>query len=407
MIEVGEEIIRLYEQSRPDNPDAFIKRMAKVSSYPIQMYDSSGSVSFYDIDDTDNVKIATVAVKEVLRGQVYRSPSEVEQIFIGLPFSMEGEPYAMFMQYSSQNENIINRMMVIVLLVGLLIGSLCILIAARYLVKPIQTLTHATKQLAKGDFDVEIRTKRVDEMGTLTQSFNVMAAELKQLEQMRQDFVSNVSHEIQTPLTSISGFALALKNTNLVAESDRNYYLDIIISESSRLSRLSDNLLALASLDSEHHPFEAMTYNLDEQIRQIVVTCEPQWLAKGIQIDLEMPDAVKITADRDEINQVWMNLLGNSIKFTPSGGHIEIRMTHSMNEILFTITDSGIGIAPEQLDYVFDRFYKTDMSRNRNIGGNGLGLAIAKKIVTLHRGSIEMKSQVGVGTTVVVHLPIR
>ncbi|OAB25387.1 two-component sensor histidine kinase [Paenibacillus macquariensis subsp. defensor] len=407
MIEVGEEIIRVYEQSRPDDPDAFIKRMAKVSSYPIQMYDSSGNVTFYDIDDTDNVKIATVAVKEVLRGQVYRSPSEVNQTFIGLPFSMEGEPYAMFMQYSSQNENIINRMMVIVLLVGLLIGSLCILIAARYLVKPIQTLTHATKRLAKGDFDVEIRTKRVDEMGTLTQSFNVMAAELKQLEQMRQDFVSNVSHEIQTPLTSISGFALALKNTNLVAESDRNYYLDIIISESSRLSRLSDNLLALASLDSEHHPFEAMTYNLDEQIRQIVVTCEPQWLAKGIQIDLEMPDAVKITADCDELNQVWMNLLGNSIKFTPSGGHIEIRMTHSMNEILFTITDSGIGIAPEQLDYVFERFYKTDMSRNRNIGGNGLGLAIAKKIVTLHRGSIEMKSQVGVGTTVVVHLPIR
>jgi len=106
-------------------------------------------------------------------------------------------------------------------------------------------------------------------------------------------------------------------------------------------------------------------------------------------------------------NQVWMNLLGNSIKFTPSGGHIEIRMTHSMNEILFRITNSGIGIAPEQLDYVFDRFYKTDMSRNRNIGGNGLGLAIAKKIVTLHRGSIEMKSQVGVGTTVVVHLLIR
>ncbi|OAB41211.1 sensor histidine kinase [Paenibacillus antarcticus] len=407
MIEVGEEIIRLYEQSRPDDPDAFIKRMVKVSSYPIQMYDSSGNVTFYDIDDTDNVEIATAAVKEVLRGQVYRSPSEVEQTFIGLPFSIEGEPYAMFMQYSSQNENIINRMMVIVLLVGLLIGSLCILIAARYLVKPIQTLTHATKRLAKGDFDVEIRTKRVDEMGTLTQSFNVMAAELKQLEQMRQDFVSNVSHEIQTPLTSISGFALALKNTNLVAESDRNYYLDIIISESSRLSRLSDNLLALASLDSEHHPFEAMTYNLDEQIRQIVVTCEPQWLAKGIQIDLEMPDAVKLTADRDELNQVWMNLLGNSIKFTPSGGHIEIRMTHSLNEILFTITDSGIGIAPEQLDYVFERFYKTDMSRNRNIGGNGLGLAIAKKIVTLHRGSIEMKSQVGVGTTVVVHLPIR
>jgi signal transduction histidine kinase len=205
---------------------------------------------------------------------------------------------------------------------------------------------------------------------------------------------------------SISGFAVAMKNSDLIGEGNRNYYLDIIIAESGRLSRLSDNLLKLASLDSEHHPFEAVTYNLDEQIRQIVVTCEPQWSAKGIRIDLDLADAVKITADRDQLNQVWMNLLGNGIKFTPVGGHIEICITHSVNEILFAITDSGIGIAPEQLNYVFERFYKTDRSRNRNIGGNGLGLAIAKKIVTLHHGSIEMKSQLGQGTTVVVHLPI-
>ncbi|AJS57221.1 ATP-binding protein [Paenibacillus sp. IHBB 10380] len=407
MIAVGEEIIRLYEQSKPDDRDVFIKRMVKVSAYPIHMYDASGNVTFYDLDDTNNVEIAPEAVEQVLRGQVYRSPGEVEQTFIGLPFPFEGQPHAMFMQFSSQNENIMNRMMLLVFLLGLLIGSLCILIAARYLVKPLQALTQATKRLAKGDFDVAIQTKRVDEMGALTQSFNEMASELKQLEQMRQDFVSNVSHEIQTPLTSISGFAVAMKNSNLVADSDRNYYLDIIIAESGRLSRLSDNLLELASLDSEHHPFEATTYNLDEQIRQIVVTCEPQWSAKGIRIDLELPDAVKITADRDQLNQVWMNLLGNGIKFTPVGGHIEIRITHSVNEIFFAITDSGIGIAPEQLDYVFERFYKTDPSRNRNIGGNGLGLAIAKKIVTLHHGSIEMKSQVGQGTTVVVHLPIR
>ncbi|WP_438351046.1 HAMP domain-containing sensor histidine kinase [Paenibacillus sp. FA6] len=407
MIAVGEEIISLYEQTKPDDRDAFIGSMVKVSAYLIQMYDASGNVTFYDLNHTNNVEITPEAVGLVLRGQVYRSTGEVEQTFIGLPFPFEGEPHAMFMQFSSQNENVFNRMMLLVLLLGLLIGSLCILIAARYLVKPLQALTQATKRLAKGDFDVEIKMKRADEMGALTQSFNEMASELKQLEQMRQDFVSNVSHEIQTPLTSISGFALAMKNSNLVAESDRNYYLDIIIGESGRLSRLSDNLLKLASLDSEHHPFEAITYNLDEQIRQIVVTCEPQWSAKGIHIDLEMGDVVKITADRDQLNQVWMNLLGNSIKFTPVGGHIEILITHSMNEILFAITDSGIGIAPEQLDYVFERFYKTDPSRNRSIGGNGLGLAIAKKIVILHHGSIEMKSQVGQGTTVVVHLPIR
>jgi signal transduction histidine kinase len=407
MIVVGEEIISLYEQTKPPNHDAFIQRMVKVSAYPIHIYDASGNAAFYNLNNTSNVKIPSEAVRQVLEGQYYRSPGEGEQTFIGLPFPFEGEPHAMFMQFSPQNEKVLNRMMLLILLIGLAIGSICILIAARYLVKPLQALTGATKRLAKGDFDVEIKTKRVDEMGTLTQSFNEMASELKQLEQMRLDFVSNVSHEIQTPLTSITGFAMAMKNSSLVAENDRNYYLDIIITESGRLSRLSDNLLKLASLDSEHHPFEAVTYNLVEQLRQMIVTCEPQWSAKGIHIDLEAADDVKITADRDQLNQVWMNLLGNGIKFTPVGGQIEISITYSVNEIIVAITDSGIGIAPEQLDYVFERFYKTDPSRNRSIGGNGLGLAIAQKIVTLHHGSITMKSQLGEGTSVLVHLPLR
>jgi signal transduction histidine kinase len=405
MLAVGEEINSLYEQAKPDDVNAFIKRMVKVSAYPIHLYDASGHVTFYGIDNTNNLDIAPDAVQKVLQGQIYRSSSKAEQTFIGMPFRFEGEQHAIFMQFSAQNENIINRMLLLILILGLLIGSLCILIVARYLVKPIQTLTEANKRIAKGDFDVEIKTKRADEMGILTQSFNEMASELKQLEQMRQDFVSNVSHEIQTPLTSISGFAMAMKNSSLVAESDRNYYLDIIIAESGRLSRLSDNLLKLASLDSDHHPFEATMYSLDEQIRQIVVTCEPQWSAKGIQIDLNMDNPLRITADRDQLNQVWMNLLGNAIKFTPEGGQIAIQITQSQEEIVFSITDTGIGVAPDQLNAVFERFYKTDSSRNRSTAGNGLGLAIAKKIVTLHHGSIEMTSQLGKGTTVFVRLP--
>jgi len=404
MITVGEELIRLYEETKPSDPDTFLGRMAAVSAHPIHLYNATGKVTIYGLNDTEVVKITPEAVKQVLQGQYYRSPNYADQTFVGLPFLLEGKTHAMFIQYSDQNEHILNKMMLLILLLGLLIGSLCILIAARFLVKPLQKLTQATKKLAKGDFDVRLKTNRADEIGDLTNSFNEMADELKQLEQMRQDFVSNVSHEIQTPLTSISGFALAMKSSSLVAENDRNYYLDIIIAESERLSRLSDNLLKLASLDSEHHPFEATTYSLDEQIREVVVTCEPQWQAKGIRVDLEVPEAVKITADRDQLNQVWMNLLGNGIKFTPAGGQIEISVNVLEKEITFTITDSGIGIAQEQLEHVFERFYKTDRSRNRNIGGNGLGLAIVKKIVALHHGTIEMKSQLGEGTTVIVHL---
>lgn len=404
LIAAGEEMILLYEQTKPSDRDAFIRSMVTVSAYPIHLYDASSNETYFGIDQTKKAEIGSEAVRQVLSGQFYRSPGKGEQTFIGLPFPFVTETQAMFMQFSSQNENVINRMMMLILLLGLVIGSFCIFIAARYLVKPLLALTQATKRVAKGDFEVEIITKRVDEMGTLTLSFNEMASQLKLLEQMRQDFVSNVSHEIQTPLTSITGFAMAMKNSRLVAENDRNYYLDIIIAESGRLSRLSDNLLKLASLDSEHHPFEVSTYNLDEQMRQVVVTCEPQWSTKYIHIDLVMADSVKITADRDQLNQVWTNILSNSIKFTPTGGHIKICISHSLDDLICTITDSGIGIAPEQLEYVFDRFYKTDRSRNRSVGGNGLGLAIAKKIVSLHRGTIEIKSQVDKGTEVAVHL---
>ncbi|GAA3406082.1 HAMP domain-containing sensor histidine kinase [Paenibacillus hodogayensis] len=403
MIAAGEEVIRLYEQLKPADREAFLASMVKLSAYPIHMYGLSGQVAYYGLKGTKSIQIGPEAVRQVLEGGVYRSSGDIA--YIGVPFSYDGQPHAMFMQFSPQNENVMNRMIGFVLLLVLVIGSLCILIAARYLVKPVQALTRATKRLAKGDFEVAIQTKRADEIGELTQSFNEMASELKQFEQMRQDFVSNVSHEIQTPLTSISGFAIAMKHGDLVAESDRNYYLDIILAESERLSRLSDHLLNLASLDSQHHPFHAANYNLDEQIRQVVVTCEPQWSVKGLSIELELADAVKITADRDQMNQVWMNVLGNSIKFTPDGGRIEISLTRTPKEICFRIDDSGIGIAPEHLGHVFERFYKTDPSRNRNAGGNGLGLAIAKKIVTLHGGTIGIDSRLGSGTTVVVHLP--
>ncbi|GGG78873.1 HAMP domain-containing sensor histidine kinase [Paenibacillus radicis (ex Gao et al. 2016)] len=407
MLAAGREMIELYEQTKPADRGRYLARMAKVSTYRIHLYDTSSKVTIYGPSHSENAVITPEAIQQVLLGKAYRSPVEQGLTFVGLPFPFDGEQHAMFMQFTSQNENVFNRMLLLILLLGLLIGSLCIIVAARYLVKPLQTLTQATKRLAKGDFDIEIKTKRADEVGVLTQGFNEMASELKQLEQMRQDFVSNVSHEIQTPLTSITGFAMAMKNSSLVAESDRNYYLDIIISESGRLSRLSDNLLKLASLDSEHHPFEAVPYNLVEQIKQVVVTCEPQWSAKGIRIDLDTADSVKITADRDQLNQVWMNLLGNSIKFTPEGGHIDIGIKRFDNEILFSITDTGIGVPPEQLEMVFERFYKTDPARNRSVGGNGLGLAIAKKIIALHDGSIEMKSRVGEGTTVKVRLPVR
>lgn len=406
MSATGQDIIRISKQTTLTDIDEFLDSIISLISYPLQIFTDTGEMkSFSSDNDKDVVKISPDLVQKVLQGQLYRSSSKDAGTFVGMPFTFEGKRYALFLQSSTKNEGTILSLFLTILLLVLVTGSLGILVAARYLVKPLKALTNATNQLAKGNFDVVLKVKRNDELGALAQSFNHMASELKQLEQMRQDFVSNVSHEIQSPLTSISGFAKALKIANLVSESEGIQYLDIILAESERLSRLGDHLLKLASLESEHHPFEATTYNLDEQIRQVVVACEPLWMAKNINIDLQLPNVSKITADSDQLNQVWLNLLGNSIKFTPDGGQIHIDMSHSKGEYIITLTDSGCGISSEDLQHVFERFYKADLSRNRNVQGSGLGLAIVKKIVALHHGSIEVKSTYGEGTTVIVKLP--
>nr|WP_275900425.1 HAMP domain-containing sensor histidine kinase [Anoxybacillus rupiensis] len=223
------------------------------------------------------------------------------------------------------------------------------------------------------------------------------------MEQLRQEFVSNVSHEIQSPLTSIIGFIHALKNDKLSAEQ-RARYLHIIETESKRLSKLSDNLLKLTSLESEHHPFEPKKYRLDQQLKNIVLACEPQWLEKAIDIDIVL-DKTEIVADKDLLDQVWMNLLHNSIKFTPQKGKISISVSQSGQKIQVAVSDTGIGMSEEEKMHMFERFYKADRSRNRSEGGNGLGLTIVKKIVSMHHGDIKVESTKGKGTTIFVSLP--
>jgi len=185
-------------------------------------------------------------------------------------------------------------------------------------------LLRAMEQIARGDFSVIVEQPHThnpdDPIGKLFKGVNDMASELKQMEAMRQEFISNVSHEIQSPLTSIRGFARALQNDAL-SPADRLHYLNIIETESMRLSKLSDNLLALAALDAENRTFEPQPYRLDKQIRNLILACEPQWTSKALEMDVSFEE-VTICADQDLLSQVWNNLIYNSIKFTPQGGRI-------------------------------------------------------------------------------------
>jgi two-component system phosphate regulon sensor histidine kinase PhoR len=268
-----------------------------------------------------------------------------------------------------------------------------------------EQIIEAMGRIAKGDFQVRLNLDVRANMFTseLAQSVNQMAQELDQMEHLRQEFISNVSHEIQSPLTSIRGFAQALHNEHLQAE-ERQHYLSIIEAESTRLSRITDNMLKLATLEAEHDRIEMKPYRLDKQIRVLILSSEPQWMRKAIEMDVAL-DEVVIVANEDLLSQVWSNLLHNSIKFTPDGGCVRVEVRHQDNGIECRVIDTGIGIPEEAQARIFERFYKDDSSRERAHGGSGLGLAIARKIVELHRGTIRVESQPGRGTVMIVSLP--
>ncbi len=327
---------------------------------------------------------------------------------VGVPVVVMGEEYVLLtrIDYEDEYEDVRQGIFMSLVLV-LVVGSLLIFLASTYLVNPIRKLTHAARKIAKGDFSVRVERKpgkNQDEVGELIDSFNHMTAEIEKIDAMRADFVSNVSHEIQSPLTSIKGFTKAIMD-DVIPKEHQQEYLTIIYQEIERMSRLSDNLLRIASLDSEHHPYHPTSYRLDEQLRKSVLTTEPQWHKKNITVNLDL-EPVEIFADKDLMEQVWLNLLTNAIKYTDNGGTIDVALRISTSRIRVLVKDNGIGIPKEAIGKLFGRFYKVDRSRNRSIDGNGLGLSIVKKILTIHRYSIDVESEEGEGSCFTVKIPI-
>ncbi|MFC3885100.1 sensor histidine kinase [Bacillus songklensis] len=410
LITNGNKLIQTYQSAPSAELIPFMQNISGLSYITLQLYNKDSKPL---LDEKDwPLEVHPNDIERVLAGEkvsdmnkAARPHSDNAQLpVIGLPFQVDGQPYALFitLEKNSVDEELMNSIHLMYVII-LFFGSFLILIAARYIVNPILRLTEATRRMAKGKFDVELPTKRKDEIGVLSVSFNEMAKELAKLDQMRRDFVSNVSHEIGTPLTSISGFTKALKQKQMNEES-RLRYLTIIEEESERLSRLSQNLLRLSHLQHDNQPLKMSTYRLDEQLRRVVIALEPHWGAKEIDIDLQL-EPLTVQADEDQLSQVWINLLSNSIKFTPVGGKILIEAVLKDNQNIISITDNGIGIPEEERADIFKPFHKVDKARNSSVKGNGLGLSIVKQIVDMHQGDIQVSGKLGTGTTFQVTLP--
>lgn len=270
-------------------------------------------------------------------------------------------------------------------------------------VSPVVELSNATKQIASGNYDIKIDSPdRKDEFGQLTRNFMLMAQELKTNEYLSKDFISNVSHEFRTPLAIISGYSKLL-DSDQITEEERSDYALKIQDETERLTKLVSHILSLSKLDSQKILDRPVTFSLDEQIRQAVLDLEPQWRAKGIRVNLDMP-AISYLGNEDLLAQVWSNLLSNAVKFTGEKGAISVHLHHDERQVSVVIADNGIGMDAATQQRVFDRFYQGDRSRTGQ--GNGLGLALVRQILDLLGGGISIDSAPGRGSLFTVFIPV-
>lgn len=286
-------------------------------------------------------------------------------------------------------------------IICVILGTLITILITRYLLRPINDLSRAASEVARGNFYVRVKERGAEEYRGLQKNFNRMAEELSGTETLRGDFISNVSHEFKTPLASIQGFAKLLQNDQLSAD-DRAEYTQVIIDETVRLSKLATNILNLSKLENQTTIANKTRFSLDEQIRRIILMLEPEWSKKNIDLDIALDD-IYYYGNEDLMGQIWQNIINNAIKFTPQNGNINVHLFRSENNITCRISDNGPSISKEMQEKIFEKFYQGDHSRKTE--GNGLGLALVKRIVDLCGGKVFVENLFEGGVCFVVELP--
>lgn len=319
-------------------------------------------------------------------------------------FKIDNQTYVITVQKDfSATKDIFMKSYTSAAIIFMMTGSIVFLIVADIIVKPISRLTKVTDELAKGNYKVRVNYEGKDEISSLYASFNQMAVRLAKQETIRQQFISDVSHEFQTPLTAISGFATILKNENLTDEQ-RQKYADIILSNSNRLSHLSKNMLQLTLLDGEDTSLDKSEFPLIEQLNRVIEMEDNAALSKDIEIEFIHPKKeFIIEADESRMEQVWINLLSNAIKYTNEHGVVTVEVRRTPTELQVRFEDTGVGMSQDAISHIFERFYRQDKSRT--IEGNGLGLSIVKRIIDLHHYKIDVESQEDVGSVFTVYIP--
>lgn len=283
---------------------------------------------------------------------------------------------------------------------SIIVGTIISVFFGKIPMRPVYKLIYALNSLAAGNYDTRL-SMNVPKVGKdLEESFNILAEELQNTEMLRSDFVNNFSHEFKTPLVSIKGFARLLQKGSLPEEKKKEY-IDIISAESSRLADMATKVLDLTKLENQNILTDVSEYNVSEQLRESILLLERKWLEKELEISADFEE-YQIHGNQEMLKQVWINLIDNAIKFSPSGGAIGVSVTRNADSIMVTVSNGGSPIKEEEKERIFQKFYQGDTSHTSQ--GNGIGLAIVRRIVELHKGEVWVDSTEE-QTTFTVKLP--
>lgn len=291
----------------------------------------------------------------------------------------------------------------VVLITSIVIGTIISSLVGKRILAPMTRLNQASREIAEGNFNFRLdNSSQIKEVTETFTNFNHMARELSSIEMMRNDFITNISHEFKTPIAAIEGYATLLQDNDLT-QDERDQFTRMIFESTRQFNSLSSNILNLSKLENQENIIDQTYYRLDEQLRQSILFLENSWTDKELKLILDLPRTI-LFGNENLLMQVWINLISNAIKFTPIGGQIEITIIKSQLLVSVSVKDSGIGMSHQDLRHIFEKFYQVDKSRS-NVG-NGLGLSLVQRIVTLCRGNIQVNSETGIGSEFIISLPI-
>lgn len=390
--------------SEPFDADVFVTDLkGNVIICEHTMYRNSNSFDF-DCIHMKNLVPAEVVQKILENGNdttgVLSDYYRYKVYSLGTPLTYRGENVGVVFAATpvSSVQPYVNDILQIFLIstaFALLIAFLSAYVLTYKMVTPLRQMAQATRNFSKGDFSVRVPIESHDELGELVNAFNAMALSLATLESTRRSFIANVSHELRTPMTTIGGFIDGILDGTIPPEK-QGYYLHIVSDEIKRLSRLVVQMLSMSEIEAGKKKLQPSKFDISKRIFQIFVSFEKRIDEKMIEIrGFERMSNIEVEADGDLIHQVIYNLVDNAIKFTPKGGYIEVSAVKNQKRVLVSIKNSGEGLSPEEAHHVFERFYKVDKSRSKDVKGTGIGLYIVKSIVELHGGQIAVNSQQG------------